>query len=64
MSTWGKKVPGCAFCAHANKDEMKCYPESEDCKREYDLEEEDFHKECNCDFFLRKLIFTGGISHG
>lgn len=33
MSTWGKKVPGCAFCAHANKDEMKCYPESEDCKR-------------------------------
>ena len=32
MSTWGKKVPGCAFCAHANKDKMKCYPESEDCK--------------------------------
>ena len=29
-------------------------PESEDCKREYDLEEEDFHKECNCDFFDKK----------
>ncbi len=54
MSTCGKKVPGCAFCAHANKDKMKCYPESEDCKREYDLEEEDFHKECNCDFFDKK----------
>lgn len=54
MSTWGKKVLGCAVCAHANKDKMKCYPESEDCKSEYDLEEEDFHKECNCDFYKRK----------
>lgn len=34
--------PGCAFCVHANKELMKCFPESEDCKSEYDLDESDF----------------------
>jgi len=33
---------------------MKCYPESEDCKSEYDLEEKDFYVECNCDFYEKK----------
>ena len=33
---------------------MKCFPESKDCKSEYNLKEEDFHKECNCDFFKQK----------
>lgn len=54
MSEWGKKVPGCAFCAHADRDKMKCYPESKDCKSEYDLQEVDFSKECNCDFYKKK----------
>ena len=54
MSKWGKRVPGCAFCACADREKMKCYPGSQDCKSEYNLEEADFHKECNCDFFNRK----------
>lgn len=54
MSAWDKKVPGCAFCIHANREKMKCYPESKDCKSEYDLEEKDFYIECNCDFFKRR----------
>lgn len=54
MSDWGKKVPGCAYCECADRAMMKCHPESEDCKKEYDLEEADFHKECRCDFFRKK----------
>lgn len=54
MSEWGKRCLGCGFCANADKEKMKCFPKSEDCKSEYDLEEEDFHKECNCDFFKLK----------
>lgn len=54
MSEWGKKVPGCAFCAHADRDKMKCYPESKDCKSEYDLQKVDFSQECNCDFYKKK----------
>ena len=51
---WGRRVPGCGFCIHADKEKMKCFPESEDCKSEYDLEEADFQTECNCDFFKHK----------
>ena len=51
MDGFGKRCKGCAYCTHANREEMKCYPESEDCKSEYDLEESDFENECNCDFF-------------
>lgn len=29
----------CEYCIHANYDKMKCYPDSEDCKSEYDLVE-------------------------
>lgn len=50
----GKRCAGCGECVHANRDKMKCFPESDDCKREYDLTEEDFHKEARCDFFHRK----------
>lgn len=55
MSDWGRRVPGCAYCEHADREEMKCFPNSSDCKKEYDLVEEDFHKECNCDFFKQKI---------
>lgn len=50
----GRKCAGCWYCVHADHDKMKCYPESEDCKSEYDLTEEDFHTEARCDFFKRK----------
>lgn len=50
----GRKCSGCGECKHADHDKMKCYPESEDCKSEYDLTEEDFHKEARCDFFHHK----------
>lgn len=50
----GKKCTGCAYCIHANHTEMKCYPESDDCKSEYDLTEADFHMKAYCDFFHSK----------
>jgi len=50
----GKLVPGCGFCEHSNYELMKCFPNSPDCKKEYDLVEEDFHKKCHCDFFKHK----------
>lgn len=51
---WGKKVSGCNFCIHADKENMKCFPNSKDCAYEYDLKEEDFKKECFCDFYHKK----------
>lgn len=51
MNGLGKRCKGCAHCVHADKDKMKCFPESEDLKSEYDLEESDFQTECFCDFF-------------
>lgn len=50
----GKRCAGCGQCVHANYDKMKCYPDSGDCKKEYDLTEEDFHTETRCDFFKSK----------
>lgn len=52
MSGWGKRVPGCNFCVYADKVNMKCHPNSEDCNKEYDLEEADFNGPCNCDFYI------------
>lgn len=54
MNGFGKRCKGCAYCVHADRDKMKCFPESEDCKSEYDLVESDFYGECNCDFFEEK----------
>ena len=50
----GNKCSGCGECKHADHDKMKCYPESEDCKSEYDLTVEDFYIEARCDFFHHK----------
>lgn len=50
----GKRCPSCNYCVHADRDKMKCFPKSKDCKSEYDLEESDFYEERNCDFFKRK----------
>lgn len=55
INVWlGQRCAGCGFCTHADHDKMKCCPHSEDCAPEYDLSEEDFHKEANCDFFEAK----------
>ena len=50
----GKDCAGCGSCVHADHEKMKCFPKSSDCKKEYDLEEDDFHKRANCDFFKAK----------
>lgn len=50
----GKDCAGCGSCVHADHEKMKCFPKSADCKKEYDLEEDDFHKRANCDFFKAK----------
>lgn len=48
---FGKKCKGCGYCIHANRELMKCFPESKDCAPEYDLDEDDFNWECKCDFY-------------
>lgn len=50
----GRKCAGCRYCVHANRKKMKCYPNSKNCKKEYDLVEKDFHKEARCDFFRHR----------
>lgn len=50
----GMSKTKCSQCIHADRIQMKCYPKSNDCKSEYDLTEEDFHKEARCDFFQKK----------
>lgn len=52
----GKRCKGCAYCIHADRAKMKCFPKSKDCESEYDLEESDFHTECNCDFFEERRM--------
>lgn len=44
----------CIECACCNKEEMKCYPKSQDCGKEYDLTEEDLYTEQKCDFARKK----------
>lgn len=55
MGIVGKSCPGCAYCVHSNKNLMKCFPESEDCKKEYDLDPTDFETSCCCDFFEKEV---------
>lgn len=44
----------CIDCACCNVEEMKCYPNSEDCHKEYDLDESDLTTPAHCDFFKSK----------
>lgn len=44
----------CNDCKYADKEKMKCKPNSKDCKSEYDLEESDFIELKYCDFYERK----------
>ena len=42
----------CIDCACCNAGEMKCYPNSEDCHKEYELTKEDLITPAHCDFFI------------
>lgn len=44
----------CIDCACCNIEEMKCYPNDEDCREEYNLEKEDLVNPAHCDFFIPK----------
>lgn len=46
----------CLDCIHCSKNKNKCYPESEDCKSEYDLDKKDIYEYRNndCDFYERR----------
>ena len=45
----------CKNCTHCDITNMKCYPQSKDCHKEYDLSEDDLETEDRCDFYERKL---------
>ena len=45
-----EKVIRCIDCVHCNAKEMKCFPKSEDCEKEYDLTEQDLYTKDRCDF--------------
>lgn len=55
----------CIECACCNKEEMKCYPKSQDCEKEYDLTEEDLYTDAKCDFgaYKNRSNIVGGINH-
>lgn len=44
----------CSNCINADKNEMKCHPNSKDCRKEYNLEETDFSELKPCDFYEEK----------
>lgn len=46
-----RKKCSCNDCKYADKEKMKCYPHSKDCRSEYDLEESDFIELKRCDFY-------------
>ena len=50
------QIMKCIECTHCNVEEMKCFPESEDCKTEYDLTEHDLYAKARCDFAEKKWI--------
>lgn len=46
----------CKNCAHCDVEKKKCFPESLDCRSEYDLTDEDIYTATDerCDFFKRR----------
>lgn len=46
----------CKDYIHCDSDNLKCYPQSKDCRSEYDLTIEDIEKYTNdrCDFYREK----------
>ena len=50
-----KKRCSCNNCNHADMENMRCTPESKDCKSEYALEKSDFVELDSCDFYEEKV---------
>ena len=50
------KYVKCIDCVCCNVEKMKCYPDSEDCEKEYDLDDDDLHIPAHCDFFKAKEV--------
>ena len=48
----------CIDCKHCDEDKRKCFPESKDCKSEYDLTDEDIYQMSTdrCDFYSPKKV--------
>lgn len=48
----------CIDCIHCDVESKKCHPESEDCRSEYDLTDDDIniHTTERCDYYRNKLI--------
>ena len=44
----------CINCINCNEKEKKCFPKSKDCRKEYELSEEDLYTEKECDFAKKK----------
>ena len=46
----------CRDCIHCNITDKKCYPESKDCRSEYDLTDDDINEYTTdrCDFYKRE----------
>ena len=44
----------CVECTYCNVEKMKCFPKSEDCKKEYSLTEQDLYTEARCDLAEKK----------
>ena len=50
------KLVRCIDCVCCNVEKMKCYPNSEDCHKEYNLEKEDLDNLAPCDFFIPNIL--------
>lgn len=49
-----RKFVKCIDCACCDVGKMKCYPNDEDCEKEYELDDDDLHTPAHCDFFKSK----------
>lgn len=49
---FGKLIKPCKECKHCDIENKKCYPKSRDCRKEYDLTDDDINNSVgSCDFF-------------
>ena len=48
------QIMKCIECTHCDVKEMRCFPKSEDCEKEYDLTEQDLYTKAKCDFAEKK----------
>ena len=48
------KMYRCEDCRHCDVENLKCHPESRDCRAEYDLTFQDLRTSMRCDFYEPK----------